>query len=143
MTASCFSFNHQYLLHRIFTDELLQNHKSNFEQLIYRDRNHPSVVMWSIANEPKSGQSNADSYFKEVVGYMRELDASRPITASIDVSYEQDQAAKYLDIISFNRFNAWNSNTGRLDTITSNVVNEAKAWHEVSCRIQRDDQIIR
>jgi len=113
-----------------YSDELLQNHKANLEQLIHRDRNHPSVIMWSIANEPRSGQTDADAYFNDVTTYTRQLDPTRPITASITTNQDQDQAAKYLDVVSFNRFNAWNSNTGRLDMITNNVVNEARQWHE-------------
>lgn len=101
------------------------------EQLIHRDRNHPSVIMWSISNEPKSGQLGANDYFEDITSYTRQLDPSRPITASITTNRDQDQLAKYLDVISFNRYNAWNSNTGRLDTIVSNVVNEARQWHEV------------
>lgn len=87
--------------------------------------------MWSISNEPRSGQTGADDYFNEVTSYARQLDPSRPITASITTNQDQDQLAKYLDIVSFNRFNAWNSNTGRLDMIVNNVVNEARQWHEV------------
>lgn len=94
-------------------------------------KNIRSVVMWSIANEPRTHQINADSYFKEVARYTRELDPTRPVTASIAVSFDQDQAAKHLDIISFNRYNAWYSNTGRLDMVTSYVVKEATSWHEV------------
>lgn len=113
---------------------MLQNHKYSIEQLIHRDRNHPSVVMWSIANEPRTQQTNADQYFGEVARYTRQLDPSRPITASIAVNMKQDQAAKHLDIVSFNRYNGWYQNTGRLDMITSYVVNEAVGWHEVRLR---------
>jgi beta-galactosidase/beta-glucuronidase len=35
----------------------------SLEQLIRRDRNHPSVVLWSIANEPRTQQQGADEYF--------------------------------------------------------------------------------
>ncbi|KAJ6627039.1 Beta-glucuronidase [Pseudolycoriella hygida] len=113
-----------------YTDELLRNHKSNMEQLIHRDRSHPSVVMWSISNEPKSEQTGTDDYFNDLVTYTKQLDSSRPVTASITTNVEQDQLAKYLDVLSFNRFNGWNTNTGRLDMIINNVVNEARQWHE-------------
>jgi beta-glucuronidase len=108
----------------------LENHKYSIEQLIHRDRNHPSVVMWSIANEPRTQETNADQYFSEITRYTKFLDGTRPVTAAIAVNYKSDQAAQYLDIISFNRYNAWYQNTGRLDMVTSYVVNEAKAWHE-------------
>ncbi len=110
---------------------MLQNHKLNLEQLIDRDRDHPSVVMWSIANEPRTEAENADWYFGEVATFTKHLDPTRPITASIDRNLERDKSAKHLDIISFNRYNAWYTNPGRLDMITNNVVNEARRWHEV------------
>lgn len=36
-----------------------------------------------------------------------------------------------MDIISFNRYNAWYQNAGQLDMITKHVVEEATLWHEV------------
>lgn len=36
---------------------------------------------------------------------------------------------QYLDIIGFNRYNAWYSNTGRLETIRIRVEEEALRWH--------------
>jgi beta-glucuronidase len=108
------------------------NHKFSIEQLIHRDRNHPSVVMWSIANEPRTSQVNSDQYFGEIARYTKELDPSRPITAAIAVNMNTDQAAKHLDIVSFNRYNAWYQNTGKLDMITSYVLKEARDWYKVS-----------
>lgn len=86
--------------------------------------------MWSIANEPRTGQFNADQYFKEVARYTRELDPTRPVTAAIAVNNKQDVAAQHLDIISFNRYNAWYQNAGRLDMVTSYVENEAREWNK-------------
>lgn len=50
-------------MYRIFSPQLLINHKSALEQLIMRDRNHPSVVMWSMANEPDVNSAQATPYF--------------------------------------------------------------------------------
>ena len=36
-----------------FGAPLLANHLKVMKELIARDKNRPSVVMWSIANEPK------------------------------------------------------------------------------------------
>jgi beta-glucuronidase len=36
---------------------------------------------------------------------------------------------QYLDIISFNRYNGWYSNTGKVTMITNRVISEAQAWH--------------
>ncbi len=33
-------------------------------ELVQRDKNRPSVVMWSVANEPVSDSKIAETYFK-------------------------------------------------------------------------------
>ncbi|XP_037944931.1 beta-glucuronidase isoform X2 [Teleopsis dalmanni] len=113
-----------------YNQALLDKHKSAMEQLIHRDRNHPSVVMWSIANEPRTGQFHADSYFQFVANYTKSLDSTRPVTAAIAVPHTDDKAAKHLDIISFNRYNGWYSNAGKIDMITQRVIEEATAWNK-------------
>ncbi|KAL1374926.1 hypothetical protein pipiens_004787, partial [Culex pipiens pipiens] len=75
-----------------YSQILLEKHKASIEQLIHRDRNHPSVVMWSIANEPRTGQFAADAYFEAVAKYTRALDPSRPVTAAIAVGVNDDRA---------------------------------------------------
>ena len=42
----------------------LEKHKKILKELIERDKNHPSVVMWSMANEPESQYEEANNYFK-------------------------------------------------------------------------------
>ncbi|XP_067629861.1 beta-glucuronidase-like [Eurosta solidaginis] len=114
----------------IFEPTLLKNHKSSLEQLIHRDRNHASAIMWSISNEPRSSHPQADEYFKVLANYTKCLDTSRPITAALNVDVNKDKLGKYLDIISFNRYNAWYANPGHLDMITKSVEEEAIRWHE-------------
>jgi len=35
-----------------------------------------------------------------------------------------------MDVVSFNRYNGWYINSGRTDTITKNVYQEAQNWHK-------------
>uniref|UniRef100_A0A1I8P6B0 Beta-glucuronidase n=1 Tax=Stomoxys calcitrans TaxID=35570 RepID=A0A1I8P6B0_STOCA len=121
----CSSVNTDY-----FGAELLYNHKSALEQLIHRDRNHPSVVMWSIANEPRSSKNQSEQYFREIVRYVKTLDTTRPLTAAINVEMDKDKLAQFLDVISFNRYNAWYHNAGHLDTIALGVKIEATNWNK-------------
>lgn len=47
--------------------QLLENHMSVMEQLIHRDKNHPSVIAWSVANELYSSSGyGSDKYFQLV-----------------------------------------------------------------------------
>ncbi|XP_038209707.1 beta-glucuronidase [Zerene cesonia] len=113
----------------IFTDALLEKHKQSLTELIRRDKNHPSVIMWSISNEPRSANYKADAYFSKVVKHVKSMDLSRPVTIAISQTYLNDKAGQHLDVICFNRYNGWYANTGSLLNIATNVVDEATAWH--------------
>lgn len=42
----------------------MQHHLQVMEELVRRDKNHPAVVMWSVANEPTSSLKPAGYYLK-------------------------------------------------------------------------------
>jgi beta-galactosidase len=53
--------------------------------MVRRDRNHPSIVMWSIGNEviERDGRSNGGEIARMLADEVRALDPTRPITAAI------------------------------------------------------------
>ncbi|XP_076244565.1 beta-glucuronidase [Calliopsis andreniformis] len=112
-----------------FSPILLARHKDSLSELIRRDKNRPSVIMWSIANEPRTQLPEAGEYFKQIAHHTKALDPTRPITLAMAQTVQDDQAGEYLDVISFNRYNAWYNNPGQLDTITNRVIGEARAWY--------------
>jgi beta-galactosidase len=59
--------------------------KKDLEAMIFRDRNHPSVIMWSIGNEigERDGSSDGAKIAKELADYARSLDDTRAITNGI------------------------------------------------------------
>jgi beta-galactosidase len=62
-------------------------HKRDLEHLVRRDRNHPSVFIWSIGNEISEqwgGDAAAGTIGKELTSIVRGLDSTRPITAAIN-----------------------------------------------------------
>src|SRR5690606_35162150 len=61
-------------------------HAQHLRELVARDKNHPSVVMWSIANEPESHTPEARAYFEPLFALARELDPHRPV-AFVNVMY--------------------------------------------------------
>ena len=46
--------------------ETSRNHEQVIRELIARDKNHPCVIMWSIANEPDSIHEGAREYFRPI-----------------------------------------------------------------------------
>ena len=82
-----------------------ETHKKDLQNLILRDRNHPSVMIWSIGNEiPEQSDSTGISIAQELAGYVRELDTSRPVTSACDRPNTQNFIIRSgaLDLIGFN-----------------------------------------
>ena len=60
-------------------DATREVHAQAIRELITRDKNHPSVVLWSIANEPESDTDKAEKYFQPLFDVAREADPTRPV----------------------------------------------------------------
>lgn len=78
-------------------------HTQDLEDFVKRDRNHPSVIMWSIGNEVWEQDSTGIPIVKEMVETIRKLD-NRPVTQGV---HEWDNKtpilmASNLDILGFN-----------------------------------------
>ncbi|XP_016958539.1 beta-glucuronidase-like [Drosophila biarmipes] len=118
-----------------FHPGVLQNHMSAMEQLIHRDRNHPSVIAWSLANEPSCTLESAE-YFKSLVKYIRKMAHCRPLTAALATPTDDADKCKLaglLDILGFNGY--YGSTSGSLDSTTGPLVNEAKFWRNLTQKL--------
>jgi len=93
----------------------------NVKRMIDRDKNHPSVIMWSVANEPESNHPDAEKFFKVLYDATKEADKTRPVTmvSCLDLlvldERMRDVALKHFDIVSINRYYGWYIFQGRLD----------------------------
>jgi beta-galactosidase len=81
-------------------------HKKDLEDFIKRDRNHPSVMMWSIGNEIREQfDSTGISITKELAKIVKSLDITRPVTSAltenvIEKNFIYQSGA--LDLLGFN-----------------------------------------
>jgi beta-glucuronidase len=109
----------------------LAHHLQVMGELIRRDKNHPCVVMWSVANEPIVNEEKSGDYFKVVIDETRRLDPTRPITlVTGDVNPpEKCYPFQYVDVMSINRYHSWYSDPGHLELIEMQTVNELTPWH--------------
>jgi len=77
----------------------------DLRSFIRRDRNHPSVIMWSIGNEiTEQGMDEGKEIARNMVTLCKEEDPTRPVTAGFN---NHNQAIKYgladvVDIVGFN-----------------------------------------
>jgi beta-galactosidase len=80
-------------------------HKRDLEDQIKRDRNHPSVIIWSIGNEiPQQSDTSALRLAPELAGIVRSLDNTRPITTANDRPDTSNKIIKSgaIDLIGYN-----------------------------------------
>jgi beta-glucuronidase len=82
------------------------------EEMIARDRNRASVVIWSVANETPRTPSRL-TFLNRLIDRTRELDGTRLVSAATELSYEanrvivDDPLAASLDVIGANEYVGW------------------------------------
>lgn len=108
------------------------NHRQAITELVNRDRNHPSVVIWSIANEPNASEDGAREYYQPLAELTRQLDPSRPIgyvNAKLD-PVGKEKLGDLFDVIMLNRYQGWYTNTGDLQTAEALLEAELRQWED-------------
>lgn len=92
-----------------------KNAENQLTEVINRDKNRASVIIWSMANETPTSEPRL-VFLKKLAAHTRELDPSRLISAALEQSdYKgdptirtiNDEFADVVDILSFNQYVGW------------------------------------
>lgn len=117
-------------------EERARQLREDIATLVERDKNHPCVIMWSVANEPllkpfhtvnpepREAVAVGTKFFAPLFDLFRQLDRTRPVTL---VSV-QGGAAEWMalgDVICMNSYNGWYALSGRLDDAARQIEQEA------------------
>jgi beta-glucuronidase len=112
--------------------EVLAKAKSQLSDMITRDRNRASIIIWSMANEtPPSEKRNL--FLKSLCERARELDNTRLLSAALEIHtingntlVLDDKLGEYLDVLGCNEYIGWYSDTpeGCLSKIWTTVYNK-------------------
>jgi beta-glucuronidase len=95
--------------------DTLANAKAQLTELIERDRNRASVIVWSVANETPVSEPRT-RFLKALVETARSLDATRLVSAAMEPHTDRqdpdhrivdDPLGAYTDILSFNQYIGW------------------------------------
>ena len=86
--------------------KLLANHENALAELIARDRNCPSVIMWSVANEATTNRPDAVPYFSKLAAATRALDPTRPVTM-VTCKVDDDLVMGAFDVVAVNFYPGW------------------------------------
>ncbi len=122
----------------------LQICQQQLTELIRRDINHPSVIMWSVANEPlpvdmmqrfrgqevdEAVDAPATRFFDELIAHGRQLDTSRPFTLAGVMGGPVAWLA-LCDVVMVNRYWGWYRYGGNLDQGREALVQELDMLHD-------------
>ena len=111
--------------------------KRQIGELINRDKNHPCVMMWSVANEPglrssyfkkESTDSVSYNFFKELITTAKNADKTRPVTL-VGAENEPYQWFSLADVVCINRYFGWYSQTGNIAEGARLLSNELDVLH--------------
>lgn len=91
---------------------VLDKAKVQLEEMINRDRNRSSVIIWSVGNETPVSPARTE-FMKSLVSTARSLDSTRLISAALEVHYNADKntiddpLGAYTDVVSVNEYLGW------------------------------------
>ena len=95
--------------------DTLANATNQLTELITRDRNRASVIVWSVANETPVSEPRT-RFLRSLVDTARGLDATRLVSAAMEVHVDpadndhrivDDPFGAYTDLLSFNQYIGW------------------------------------
>ncbi|MFD2518327.1 glycoside hydrolase family 2 protein [Salinimicrobium flavum] len=92
--------------------EVLKKAKKQLSEMIIRDRNRASVIIWSVGNETPVSPVRTE-FMKALIKEARELDDSRLISAALEVGNDNgvfridDPLGEFTDIVAVNEYLGW------------------------------------
>ena len=105
-------------------------HRQAIAELVARDKNHPSVVLWSLANEPESHTEESRTYFEPLFAAARGLDPTRPV-GFVNMMLAPPDAcvlSELADVLMVNRYYGWYLDANDLESAEANLEAELRAW---------------
>ena len=115
---------------RMFTPEIEAKALPMIERMIARDKNHPSVVAWSLANEPYVKTDAALAFFQAMAKTARRCDSTRPITYVGHVEVEDNRAVPDYDFFCLNKYYGWYVGHGNIDATLQGLSDKLDEFHQ-------------
>lgn len=94
--------------------EVLAKAKGQLEEMITRDHNRASVIIWSVGNETPISPVRTN-FMHSLLTKARELDNTRMVSAALEVNYSalndqniiDDPLGEFVDLVAFNEYLGW------------------------------------
>ena len=93
-------------------EAVLDKAKKQLEEMVVRDQNRASVIIWSVGNETPVHKARTD-FMKTLIVKAKQLDNTRLISAALEVSNKNglhrvdDPLGAFTDLVSVNEYLGW------------------------------------
>ena len=91
----------------------LANASNQLRELIFRDRNRASVIIWSVGNETPPSDERL-TFLSDLATHARALDPTRLVSAAL-LPFPEDPLIPHLDIVAINEYYGWYA--GQVDQV--------------------------
>lgn len=102
----CESIGWQYPVEHLTDPAFIEAQLAHIGEMVAAAQNHPSVLMWGILNECPSWSEEGRPVYERLLGRLRELDPSRPVTYA-SVNAHDDKCFDLVDVVSANTYPGW------------------------------------
>lgn len=94
--------------------EVLEKAKVQLKEMIARDHNRASIIIWSVGNETPVSETRTE-FMRVLIQTAKELDATRLVSAALEVHYDaetkahivNDPLGQYTDLVAVNEYLGW------------------------------------
>ncbi|MGB4589630.1 MAG: beta-glucuronidase [Clostridiaceae bacterium] len=108
------------------------HHEEVIREMIARDKNHPCVVMWSLANESDTTTfpDSSVEYYSTLYDLAKTCDPEKRPTTIVGVQndYRKDKTLPLMDVICINRYYGWYIYGGNLESAKQALRMELDFW---------------
>ena len=122
------------------TAQRLAQCQQQLRELIARDKNHPSTIMWNVANEPMGGVPLGGKsvpkvveagmgFFRQMYADARRLDSTRPVTL-VGVQQGVREWLGIFDVVCVNAYYGWYTQAGQLELGRQALARELDELHK-------------
>jgi beta-glucuronidase len=121
----CESIGWQYPVEHLTDPAFIEAQLAHIDEMVAASRNHPSIILWGILNECPSWSEAGHPVYERLLGRLRELDATRPVTYAA-INALDDKCFDLVDVVSANTYPGWYwadvpDIPGELDKIAAHV----------------------
>ncbi|EHQ25910.1 glycoside hydrolase family 2 protein [Mucilaginibacter paludis] len=94
--------------------EVLSKAKAQLNEMITRDHNRASIIIWSVGNETPISATRTD-FMHSLITKAKQLDSTRLVSAALEVNYSalkdqnivDDPLGQFVDLVAFNEYLGW------------------------------------